>query len=55
LKFGAGYYKTGAYGIRVENLVTVVEQTVQGTERRCCSGMTRPSCGLAAARGFHLA
>jgi Xaa-Pro aminopeptidase len=28
-----GYYKTGAYGIRVENLVTVVEQTVAGGER----------------------
>jgi Xaa-Pro aminopeptidase len=28
-----GYYKTGAYGIRVENLVTVVEQTVEGAER----------------------
>jgi Xaa-Pro aminopeptidase len=28
-----GYYKTGAYGIRIENLVTVVEDARQGDER----------------------
>src|SRR5262249_23099560 len=28
-----GYYKTGAYGIRIENLVCVVEVDVAGAER----------------------
>lgn len=28
-----GYYKTGEYGIRVENLVTVVEKATSGTKR----------------------
>ena len=28
-----GYYKTGAYGIRIENLVTVVPCTLADTER----------------------
>ena len=28
-----GYYKTGGYGIRIENLVTVVEAPVEGAER----------------------
>jgi Xaa-Pro aminopeptidase len=28
-----GYYKTGAYGIRIENLVTVIEDARQGDER----------------------
>jgi Xaa-Pro aminopeptidase len=28
-----GYYKTGAYGIRIENLVTVVEVAIEGAER----------------------
>ena len=28
-----GYYKTGAYGIRIENLVTVIEAPVEGGER----------------------
>lgn len=28
-----GYYKTGGYGIRIENLVEVVEKTVPGAER----------------------
>ncbi len=28
-----GYYKTGAYGIRIENLVAVREETVPGAER----------------------
>jgi Xaa-Pro aminopeptidase len=28
-----GYYKTGAYGIRIENLVLVVEKTVPGAEK----------------------
>ena len=28
-----GYYKTGAYGIRVENLVLVVERTIAGGEK----------------------
>ena len=28
-----GYYKTGAYGIRIENLVTVVEAAGNGAER----------------------
>ena len=28
-----GYYKTGEYGIRIENLVLVVEQTIDGAEK----------------------
>ena len=28
-----GYYKTGAYGIRIENLVLVVERPVEGAEK----------------------
>jgi Xaa-Pro aminopeptidase len=28
-----GYYKTGEYGIRIENLVLVVERTVEGAEK----------------------
>jgi Xaa-Pro aminopeptidase len=28
-----GYYKTGAYGIRIENLVLVAEATVEGAEK----------------------
>jgi Xaa-Pro aminopeptidase len=28
-----GYYKTGEYGIRIENLVIVEERTVPGAER----------------------
>jgi len=28
-----GFYKTGSYGIRIENLVTVVEAEVEGAER----------------------
>src|SRR6185503_15291456 len=28
-----GYYKTGAYGIRIENLVLVVEKQVDGAEK----------------------
>jgi Xaa-Pro aminopeptidase len=28
-----GYYKTGAYGIRIENLVLVVEKQVEGAEK----------------------
>ncbi len=28
-----GYYKAGAYGIRIENLVLVVEKTVEGAEK----------------------
>jgi len=28
-----GYYKTGGYGIRIENLVTVVEAKVNGSDR----------------------
>ena len=28
-----GYYKTGAYGIRIENLVTVIEDAREGDER----------------------
>ena len=28
-----GYYKTGAYGIRIENLVLVTEASVAGAER----------------------
>ena len=28
-----GYYKTGAYGIRIENLVTVIEDARPGDER----------------------
>jgi Xaa-Pro aminopeptidase len=27
-----GYYKTGAYGIRIENLVLVEERTIAGAE-----------------------
>jgi len=29
-----GYYKTGAYGIRIENLVAVKEAEIQGADRR---------------------
>ena len=29
-----GYYKTGAYGIRIENLVAVKEATIEGSDRR---------------------
>jgi Xaa-Pro aminopeptidase len=29
-----GYYKTGEYGIRIENLVLVVEQQVEGAEKK---------------------
>ncbi|MDQ8756298.1 aminopeptidase P family protein [Sphingosinicella sp. LHD-64] len=29
-----GYYKTGAYGIRIENLVLVVPQEVEGAEKK---------------------
>jgi Xaa-Pro aminopeptidase len=29
-----GYYKTGAYGIRIENLVLVTERSVEGAERQ---------------------
>ena len=28
-----GYYKTGAFGIRIENLVTVVDHEIAGGER----------------------
>ena len=28
-----GYYKTGEYGIRIENLVLVVERPVEGAEK----------------------
>jgi Xaa-Pro aminopeptidase len=28
-----GYYKTGEYGIRIENLVLVVEKEVEGAEK----------------------
>ncbi|HEU5482302.1 MAG TPA: M24 family metallopeptidase C-terminal domain-containing protein, partial [Sphingomicrobium sp.] len=28
-----GYYKTGAYGIRIENLVLVVEKQIEGAEK----------------------
>ena len=28
-----GYYKTGAYGIRIENLVVVIPAAVDGAER----------------------
>jgi Xaa-Pro aminopeptidase len=28
-----GYYKTGAYGIRIENLVLVVEKVIEGAEK----------------------
>jgi Xaa-Pro aminopeptidase len=28
-----GYYKTGAYGIRIENLVLVVEAAIAGAEK----------------------
>ena len=28
-----GYYKTGAYGIRIENLVLVVEKSIEGAEK----------------------
>jgi Xaa-Pro aminopeptidase len=31
-----GYYKTGAYGIRIENLVAVREVTIEGADRRYC-------------------
>jgi len=29
-----GYYKTGAYGIRIENLVLVVEREIEGAEKK---------------------
>ena len=28
-----GYYKTGEYGIRIENLVLVVEREIEGAEK----------------------
>jgi Xaa-Pro aminopeptidase len=28
-----GYYKTGEYGIRIENLVLVVDKTIEGAEK----------------------
>jgi Xaa-Pro aminopeptidase len=31
-----GYYKTGAYGIRIENLVAVTEAKIDGADRRYC-------------------
>ncbi|UAK26772.1 aminopeptidase P family protein [Sphingomonas nostoxanthinifaciens] len=30
-----GYYKTGAYGIRIENLVLVEERRIEGAEKAC--------------------
>ncbi len=30
-----GYYKTGAYGIRIENLILVEPRTVEGAEKPC--------------------
>jgi Xaa-Pro aminopeptidase len=44
-----GYYKTGAYGIRIENLVTVIEDAGRD-ERLCClrdpdPGTHRPQSG----------
>src|SRR4029077_244687 len=30
-----GYYKTDAYGIRIENLVTVKEANIEAAARRC--------------------
>ena len=32
-----GYYKTGAYGIRIENLVAVKEAKIEGADRRTSS------------------
>jgi Xaa-Pro aminopeptidase len=29
-----GYYKTNAYGIRLENLIVVEERTINGAERK---------------------
>ena len=29
-----GYYKTGAYGIRIENLVAVREVSIEGADRK---------------------
>jgi Xaa-Pro aminopeptidase len=29
-----GYYKTGAYGIRIENLVAVKDAEIEGADRR---------------------
>jgi Xaa-Pro aminopeptidase len=31
-----GYYKTGAYGIRIENLLAVREAEIEGADRRYC-------------------
>ena len=44
-----GYYKTGAYGIRIENLVAVREATIEGADRRYSirdadPGADRPAC-----------
>jgi Xaa-Pro aminopeptidase len=30
-----GYYRTGAYGIRIENLILVERRTVEGAEKPC--------------------
>jgi Xaa-Pro aminopeptidase len=30
-----GYYKPGAFGIRIENLVLVEERVIEGAEGRC--------------------
>ena len=34
LDYEPGYYKTGAYGIRIENLVAVKEAEIEGADRR---------------------
>ena len=36
-----GYYKTGEYGIRIENLVLVVEQAGRRAPKRRCSASRR--------------
>ena len=36
-----GYYKTGEYGIRIENLVLVVDKRGRGRARRRCSASRR--------------
>ncbi len=36
-----GYYKTGEYGIRIENLVLVVDSARSRARRRRCSASRR--------------
>ncbi len=50
-----GYYKTGAYGIRIENLVLVEKRDIKGGERESYGFETLtlvPSISIASSRSF---